>query len=326
VTLGTQVTYAKRRARVSSNSVTETATDDVVRDYLNDGVQELCRRVGGLSREQYLLITPNFSVQSNFAIRLTVTGGANAVAATDLPIASASYWNVSAGILASIVNDEISNTLAVSMTLSWDSADWVLSIRDNALAATAIEIGVPSSRTYIDSSGMIFGRRGTANSTYFEGSFPLDCTLETTLPSDFLQIEYVEWDGEELAPAPYDLFLSPSGTGDPRYYAIKNKRIRLNPCPNSQKTFLIRYKAIPDDLVNDGTDDAVDCPLPAPYDMLPVYWATAMLLQEMHEFDKARESLALFQKGVVDYKVREDNQNPTLFPSATPSPAPTLVT
>lgn len=315
MTLGTQVTYAKRRARVSSNSLTESNTDDVVRQYINDGVQEFCRRLGGVPKEEYLTVTPKFDLRTNFAIRFTITSGANALAATDLVLCTASHVDVSGGTVASAINAQISNVLGLSVTLSWDSASWLFTLRDNASAATAIEVDEPARKTYVDATLDIFGKTGTANATTFEGTLPVDCTVETSLPSDFLQIEHVEWDGRPIGPAPYDLFVSPNGSGDPSWYAIKNKQIRLAPCPSQQKKLLIRYKAMPADLDTDGTDDAVECPLPTPYHMLPVYWAEAMLLQEQHEHEKARSALALFAKGCGDYKARESNQNPTLFPT-----------
>jgi len=315
MTLGTQVTYAKRRARISSSSVTESTTDDVVRIYVNDGVKEFCRRIGGLSTEEYLTVVPTFDLRTNCAIRFTITGGANAFAAHDVPLCTASIVDETGTEIATCVNAQLSNLLGVSVTLSWDSASWIFSLRDNTGGATAIEIDEPEQKTYVDWSERIFGKIGTAALTYFEGDFPLDCTVETELPSDFLQIESVFWNGVELVPAPWEMFVSPGISGTPTHYAIKNRRIRLVPCPTEQKEFLIRYKSVPSDLETDGTDDATDCPLPDHYHMIPIYWAASQLLEEHHEYDKAIQEMAYFTKAVLDYKCREDNQTPTLFPA-----------
>ena len=325
MTFGTQITYAKRRARVSSNSLTITTTDDVVRQYLNDGVTEFARRTGGVPKEEYLTVRPKFDLRTNFAIRLTVTGGVNALAATDIPLCTASHVDVSGGTIASAINAQISNVAAISASLSWASTSWLFTLRDNASAATNIEIGEPVTKTYINAGYHIFGKVGTVAITYFEGNLPLDCTLETSLPSDFLQIEYVEWDDVKVRAAPFDIFLSPHANGTPRYYAIKNRQIRLYPCPVQQYKFLIRYKAMPADYATAGTDDSSECPLPTGYHMLPIYWAEALLLQEQHEYQKAGTALAMFSKGVTDYAIRENNQNPTLFPTSQPLPPPKVI-
>ena len=60
MTLSAQTTRVKRLARVSSNSVTVTNTDDVVMDYINEGVREFCKIANGVPGEDYLTVAPVF--------------------------------------------------------------------------------------------------------------------------------------------------------------------------------------------------------------------------------------------------------------------------
>ena len=61
-----------------------TDTDDVARVYLNQGVKEFCKKVHGIPRRNYLTLSPKFDIATNFAIQLTVVGGVNEMAATDI--------------------------------------------------------------------------------------------------------------------------------------------------------------------------------------------------------------------------------------------------
>jgi hypothetical protein len=143
--------------------------------------------------------------------------------------------------------------------------------------------------------------------------------MDTTLPAGFLEIQYVEWDNDPLGRAPYDQFLSPETQGIPQYYAIQNKKIRLNPTPQEQALFLVRYKGMPADYGTDGTDDSSTCYLPEEVHMAPVYYATSMILEEMHEPQQAAYFQGKFEAMCREYRMREANNNPNLFPSEPPS-------
>lgn len=314
MTLGSQTTYAERRARVDSASMTETDTSDVTKTYINEGVREFCKITGGIPKEEYLALTPKFDLRTNFAIRLTITGGANAQTVTDLVLAATAQTDITGASAATYITEQISNNLAISATMSWDTASWNFTLSDGVSAATYLEVGAPAQRTYVDWTYPIFNKSGTQSGTYFEGSLPLDSTVEVDLPSDFSEIEYVEWDGVELYPAPYDLFISPGSEGTPRWYAIKNKKLRLAPYPSSQEALHIRYKNFPADLETDGTSDATECLLPTQTHWAPVHYAASMIAGENQDDKIMGREFSLFRSIALEYKARESNQNPALFP------------
>jgi hypothetical protein len=138
-------------------------------------------------------------------------------------------------------------------------------------------------------------------------------------------MDYVMFGDSEVLPAPFDCFLKPYSVGDPQYYSVKNKLIRLEPVPAEQDYFKIFYTGFPTDLGVDGSSDSVSCPLPEEVHMAPVHWAAAKLFDEAHEFDKSIYHQRAFNDICTDYKIREANNNPTLFPSGGSAPPPKVV-
>lgn len=312
MTLAQQIIYAERRARVSSNVTTVSTSNDVTIQYINEGVREFAKIIGGIPKTAYLALAPKFDVQTNWAVRLTVTGGANAIAASDFVLAATNTSSLTAASYATYLGSQLSNNYAVSVSVSWDSTTWKFTLYDETSAATHVEIGAPSGITYVDACDLLFNKIGTQSASYFTGNVPMDLNLETSLPSDFLSLEAVEWDGSPLKPAPFDLFLTPSSAGDPVWYAVKNNKIRIAPTPVEQEMFTLAYKSMPDDLST--TTDS--CPLPTAYHFAPVYYAAAMLAAENHDWTVQQQNYAMFVNETTKYKVKEANQNSTLFPQS----------
>ena len=319
MTLSQQATYAERFARTDSAALTSSSTSDITKGYINDGVRMFCTRTGGIPKEDYLTVAPLFDVRSNFAVRITITSGANAVAATDFVISTASHTDLSAASMAAYLNTQISNTLGVSCTMSWNTASWVFSFRDNASAATYIEFAAPSNPSYVNYMNFLFNKTGTQSGVYYEGILPMDCTAEIALPTDFISMEFLQWDQYKLEPAPYDLFLTNGSPGTPRWYSIKNRRLRLAPYPMEQEMLYIRYKHMPADLTA-GTDDSTNCPLPTEYHLAPVHYAAAMIGLQNEDDEIYKKHFGLFLDMLMQYKINEANTTPTLFPGVTPEP------
>ena len=318
MTFANQAVFAERRARVTSEALTITNSGDVTRFYINLGVQEFCKNVNGLPKHTYLTVSPKFSAHSNFACRFTITSGANALTATEMPIVSNTYTDAGGASLATALQQQFSNVAALSVSVSWYSASWVFAINSHDSNTTYIEVAAPTTNTYVDATPILFNLTGTQTGYYWKGNFPLDCTLETDLPSDYYDMEYVEWDGELLSPAPNDLFVSPAESGTPCWYTIKGRKLRLLPCPTRQGKFSIQYRYFPDALEIDGTDDAEECALPTEFHLAPVYYAAAKIFEERHENEKAEQEYSLFYDQIKRYRMRESNHNPTLFPTRRP--------
>lgn len=320
MTLAQQIVTVERRSRVQPEAMTTTNASDVTREYINHGTREFAKRVGGIPARVFMTVTPKFTVPSNFACRLTVTAGSNALVATELPLVSNTYTAAGGASIATAIQQQFSNVAAVSMSITWDTASWVFRVNTLDSNTTHVQIAEPTTISYVDGTPTVFNKTGTQTGYLWSGDFPLDCTLETDLPSDFYALEWVTWDGTRLRPAPFNLFVDPASNGTPSWYAVKESKIRLAPCPRQQERFLLEYRSLPADLSVAGTDDASNCPLPAAYHMAPVYYATAKVLEERHEADKAGLEYGLFDDQVKRYRMQTNNANPTLFPTGMANP------
>lgn len=310
MTLASQITYAERLARVSSNVTTASSANDITIKYINEGVREFCKVAGGIPKVGYLQLAPKFDVQTNWAVGITITGGANALTSRDWVLAATNTASVGAASFASYLGGQLSSTQLVSVSVSWDSTTWKFTIYDRLGSATYIEVDDPSGIGYVNAVDYVFNKIGTQTGYYWTGDVPLDLTLDTALPSDCLSVESVEWDRNKLTLAPFDLFSSPQSLGTPSYYAIKNRRIRLYPCPEEQEMFTVQYFSMPTDLST--TTDS--CPLNDEYHMAPVYYAASFLSAENHDWDAQKQFFSLFINETNKAKIKEANQNPTLFP------------
>lgn len=321
MTVADQVTFAKRLARNSGNAATETYTDDVARFYVNEGVREFCKATQGISAEEYLTVAPTFNTRTNFAIRLTIVGGANAIVATDIVITAADADRTTGTAVASALETAIQAAGAATATVTWSTTAWTFTI--DAIDSTSITIEAPTTITYVDATEMLFGTSGTQTGTTFAGSFPEDCTVRASLPTDFMSLEYIEWDDYPLRNAPFSVMMSPETYGDPAYYHIQDKYIYFNPSPNTQKLCKIQYEAFPASATLTGSSDTADCPLAVEYHMAPVFYSASMLLSETFENDEGMALMAKFIKQTAQYVMQEANQNPKMFPRSTGFRQPT---
>jgi hypothetical protein len=322
VTLADQVARTERLARVSSNEVTLTAASDVTRIYINEGVREFCKYVNGIPAEDYLTLSPRFDTRTNFALRFTITGGTNALVATNVALTTVNRTDATgtqvATDLQATLRAAIGGGANITVTFNLTGTNYWRFTFDT-INATRIQVQATTELTQVDATGIILGGNsldsGVGTNVTATGFFPTDMNVETDLPSTFLEIEYVEWDTYRLAPAPYNIFISPEYSGDPIYYAVKNNRIRVLPSPTDQKLFHIRFKQAFADLDTTGAADATASPLPSNEHMAPVYYASSKLLEEKHEYDKSRRMLEQFYELARRYKIRESNQSPSMYPA-----------
>jgi len=327
MTIANQVTFAKRFSRTSSNALTMTDTDDVVMTYLNQGVKEFCKKVHGIPKREYVAITPKFDLQTNFAVQLTVVGGVNEMAATDIVVAESEQFSVTGAVAAQHIQTMI-NAMNVtqlasgSMVVTWDASNWCFYLDAQA---TSITVGAPDKDTYVDYTDELFGKSGAQATTTWLGVFPDDCTVESNLPTDFLEDTYVEWDRTPLKRAPNDVFLSPQSHGDPIYYGVQADRIRFYPSPDHQGKCYLQYRSMIASVSASDATSTNECSLPTAYHMAPVYYAAALIAQERFEASMANIYRGMFMDHVNDYTVREANQNPSFEAKADPPIVPKVI-
>jgi hypothetical protein len=325
MTLGTQTSFVERLSRTSGANTISTASD-ATKQYLNEGCREFAKRVHGIATNGFITLNPTFDIKSNFAIRWSVAGTSATLGAVDIPVASADLSDATpttvAGNIASNFTAYVPLTIASggalgswSVCCGWSASTWTFWLSPSCNGTTsAIVAATPTAVGYVDATPDIFGGTVTRASTTLTGGFPQNCNLEQSLPTGFLEMGYVQYGTQEVREAPFNLFLYPYSTGDPVYYSVRNKKIRIDPVPITSKRFSIYYTAFPADLGVDGASDAVSCPLPEEVHMAPVYWAAACLLEEQHELDKSIFYQRKFMDMVNDYKIREANNTPTIYP------------
>ena len=316
MTVANQITYSKRLSRTTSGALTETYDNDVVRQYINVGVDEFAKEAR-LSKQNFITVTPKFWARSNWYAKVTLVGGNNALSATNVALVTADADGISGASMAQYIATGINAAIGSgSIAVSWSDDTWKFTVADDTVASlTSISIDPPSVSNYIDGTGKVFGKDGTEASTSWVSDFPEDCTLESDLPDDFLEMEHVDYDDHLLSQAPFDMFMSPESNSNlPRYYAIRDRKLYLAPSPNDRRTLKIRYRYSPNPATLTGASDTESCLLPTENHMAPVYYAAGMILKENFEHEESDRMFQLYYDQVRKYRMRQSNQNSKMFP------------
>lgn len=232
---------ARELSRTSSSGVSEVKA----LKRLNLAQEAFAKEVNCLVKEAYLTLSPKFDIYTHFAIRLTITGGTDALVATDIAICSTDAKDQTGTQVATALQTAIQAAGASNTTVTWSTTTWKFTITAPT-DTTSITIAEPSGITYASALDLLGLSAETTTGYTICDNIPEDCTVEVDLPSDFLEIlPSPEWNGDPLFPAPRNLFTSPETWGTPSHYAIEGRKMRLFPSPEEQKTLYIRYKYLP---------------------------------------------------------------------------------
>ena len=231
-------TQARRYARVSSTQ----SSDAQLNMLMQDALDEMATDVGGFPTESYLSIAAKFDTKTNYAIRITTTGGDDAMEATDVLITGTDRTGATGDTVALDFQTTLRVAIGNLIEVTWSNFYFTV----DTLDATSITFEAPTTTTYVDARDLL-GLTGTPTLTdySFDGNFPEDCTMETTLPTDAIKVERVEWDQNVLGALPRGYFMSPETSGDPRYYNLRGRELRLLPSPTRQELLHIEYKGSP---------------------------------------------------------------------------------
>jgi hypothetical protein len=307
MTVEDMIGHARRFSRTTESS----HSNDTVISLLNEGQREFYRDCGGMWTENYLTLAPIFDVKDNFYFKI-ILGSASA----SFPInaSSSNLFNVTGASVGVMIASSIQGTWAAA-TCGWDTSAWRFYI--TIPAETNIQVTSPDGATYIDVTDIYFGGGSSQATASWLSNFPDECTVETSLPTGFYSIEHVEWDRDPLTQAPFDIFMSPETSGDPEYYSIKNKKIRVYPVPDEQKLFHIFYRYLPVDFgVASSTGSgsmSASSSLDAEVQMAPVFYAASLMAEQNFEKDIADRMYSRYRKMLLDYRQNFNNQNPQMF-------------
>lgn len=293
--------HARRLSRTSSSGI----ADSYVNDLINDALTAFSEDVYGFPYEAYMTLDPRFDLETDMAIRLTVTGGSNPLSATDVAICAADALDQTGAQTATALETAIVAAGASDVTVLWNSNDLYFSLTDTG--ATSITVASPSGNQYIDANAMLFGAASNIQDSTWSGSFPEDCTLEVSMPSDFMKIEYVEWNKNRLLPHPGWGAVSPESQGTPIYYYLRGKKLRVWPTPTSQELFHIRYKRYAF-RVSSFEHDLLSSPIPLEYHRSLCYWVAAEMCAENWEHTEHDRLQYEYRKYRNKYVVNYNNQ------------------
>lgn len=307
MTFGDVLTQARRYARVSTLAVPDADGFNLV----NDAIVDFAHDAHGLPGEEYLDIKAEFDLRTEQAFRLTVTGGNNDIAATDIAATDSDLNNQTGAQVATKLQSQIQAAGATDVTVSWNDASLYFTITDPN--ATAIIIAEPSGGQYVDATDRLFGTTGTQDGTW-QSSIPEDSTIKADLPSDQVNIQHVEWDKHTLQYADERMTLSPEHHGDPYAYYVRGTEIYLYPPPNSRELFYIRYRYVPARTQNPLATTAIPTAIPTTYQHGLEYLVAAKLLYEQQEDDLGDRRYLMYKDVVNHYIADVANQNPSIEP------------
>lgn len=246
MTLDAVRTQARRYAGMDDTGL---LTDAQLNSLVQDAVTKFSNDVGGFSMDVNPAISATFDTETFYAIRVTIVGGANALAATDVLITATARDDTTGTIVASDFQTALQAAVGSSITVAWD--DFAFTV--DTLDATSITYETPSDENYADARELL-GLTGTPTLTDFshEGAFPSNCTLRYTLPTDMISVERVEWDGDELIPTSREHAQSPLSAGTPHWYNIRGRTLHFIPPPTRQEMCEVWYRGAPADIVFQG--------------------------------------------------------------------------
>ena len=260
--------------------------------------------VGGFRREQYLTLAARFDTETNFAVRVTITGGTNATSATDVAITGHQRVDTTGTQVATDFQTTLRALGTISnLTVAYSTTTYKFTV--DSIDGTDIKFEAPSGSNYIDATSLL-GLSGSSGAQTFVSGIPEDCFVETDLSRSWETIDRVEWDQYPLIRGAWDSAMSVQQQGDPAFFAVSdNMRIRVWPSPNSQKLFHVNGRGKPDDITSDITF------IPDQYHNALAHYAAWNILEETHEpalADRRYRSFASYVKRYKSARIQGDSR------------------
>lgn len=290
-------TLAREYSRVSGSGASQAR----VFDYINQGIVEFGRDANGLPFDEYLAIDALFDLETHQAFKLTIVGSTNNDMDEDIVVTSASASNQTGTQTATMLQSQIRTAIGggADLTVTWTKFKFTI----DAIDSTTIVIASPDNATeYTDYVEELFGSTKSVTATSLEGSFPRDCTIESTLAADSLRVNKVLWDDFILRPITRDFVVNPELTGTPIYYNVRGTKIRLIPVPSEQRKFYIEYKGVPTEVTSPTTASEIPS-IPAKYQRSIAYWVAFQLLLGTFEDQLANRRYVEYKRIVNQYKM-----------------------
>ena len=222
----------------------ETGLSDArLNEYIYKAIDEFSNNVGGFAMDVYPAIAATFDTETHFAIRVTITGGTNALTVEDVSITTTARDDTTGTLVASDFQATLRTAIGggANITVTW--ANFAFTV--DTIDGTEITFEAPTTVTYADATTLL-GLSGTTTEAGADvtGDFPEDCTQRYTIPTTAIAIQRVEWEGHELARSEMDFAQSPEATGTPIWFFLRERTLQFSPTPTSQGMCEIWYKGV----------------------------------------------------------------------------------
>lgn len=309
MTLAAALTQSRRYARVDSTG----AADSQVQSLIQDAVTQFARDVNGFPTETFLSIAAVFDTLTTFAIHVTIVDSGSEVMNTDIVITSTARTAGTGSTVASDLQTAIRAATGATGTETVTFSSFYFTIdfkQGNTSSGDSIQISTPITVTYTDATDLLGVGGTTTGSTSVTGSFPRNCTVYATLPTDFITKQRILWDEWELQEISLDYVDKFNSSGTPTAYAIKGRDLFFAPAPSTQGRCYVWYKGSPPDIDFDNDTD-LPSEIPAQYHQAIPFLTAYFLLLERHDLDKANQFYAQYAQIMRFYKVHYNNTHTT---------------
>ena len=223
-----------------------------IRRRLNKAQQDFQRRVLWVEKSLSWNVREYFSTLTTEYIRLTVSGGAVTLAATNVAITTTARVNTTGAQVATDLTATIATAGATNVTVTFSRDTFKFTITDSD-SDSIITVGVPTSGT--DATWKLFQlSQSSATSTtsayvgdtapYCTSEYPLG-NLTNAIASDWIKTHELKYDGYDIFPETYKGRTTSKGSTPSRYY-VRDTVLGVTGQPTDQyKRFDMVYYYLP---------------------------------------------------------------------------------
>lgn len=307
---------ARRYARIDGGWSTGSgvADDDHVDDLIQDAVNQFARDVGGFSLEVYPEISAAFDTRDYFAIHVEIVENGSQTVDTDVVITGTDRSGATGSQVATDLQAAIramtgaTGTETVAWSNFYFTIDWK---QGNTASGDYIKVSAPTTTTYADATELL-GYSGTfTGATSHDGTFPEGCTVEYSLPSDWITMQRVEWDGYEVWELPREYAMHQEASGDPEFYHIRGRTMHFIPSPATQGLCKVWYRGFPT-AIDFDTDTDLPTEIPSNYHQAIPWLVASYLILEQFDDDKANRRRAEYEKIMRQYRLSRLSNNTSI--------------
>jgi len=286
----------QKEARIGANADT-----DLLDDFLYEGVKQLQYDMLWLEKSKDYYVREYFSIGTDEGLGIildTATGTVKAFSP------GSGFTDLTGSSFAQLMSTSYASQYDTGVYFSYDTASgkFTATISTATLNSTAIILCPPlyDTTAKYDLCYKMFGIEdgwSCANTVSISEDSPPDLYTEYPLPTDFLYVKEVRFQGKNYPLMPCIYKDRDTGHGVPSHYYIRDNYLGLTPAPNTGgDLFQLNYYYLPADFAADTTLQ----PFPEIFDYAIIYYA-AMLYKQ---YQSDMNGVLLFKAKYEEAKVK----------------------